>query len=366
MPHTEQIALERTFEELVGIGEAWPNEDKVVDSVMRMLVEAEVDEFECTENGTIIGRIEGKNTQGRELGLCSHVDIAVPFTDGEIVFDGDWIRTDGTRILGGDDKTAVAAMLCMAKYFKVRNIKPSRDIVMFFTAGEEAGLHGAASLSAGQVPRDTLVFDWIGGVNQVVERSPAMRKIDVRLLGRAAHAGLYHEGINAGAALTEACAALNSRQGRSPDGVNFLIGQLEAGAARNQVPQDAALAAEVRGHDLAAVDRFAEEVSGQFRTTAKDWGVTASVDIVKQSDPFVLNKQTGLYELAVGALGELGLEPEHVDSFGCYDTNIFDALPGHNAMTMGGAYYNPHTFEESVNRTQFLELYEYMKLVATR
>jgi tripeptide aminopeptidase len=362
MSQTEQAELEQLFLELADINEMWQQEDKVVVYVEQKLQAANV-RYVRRPNGTLIGTIAGSRSD--ELGLCAHVDIAAPLNGTSAFIEDDRIKTDGTRILGGDDKTAVAAILQLAAYLHKKAITPERTLKLMFTVGEEAGLHGAAELPVELVPAEILVFDWVGGVNQVVSQSPAMRKIDITYTGKAAHAGLYKNGINAGAALMEAGAALGGKQGEYAPGVNFLIGQGGFGAARNQVPGRAWIEAELRSHNYEAVEQAAKEVSEHFETVGKKFGVQVDIDLMRQSDPFVLNPESELYERVTQTLKQLNLEPVQTSSFGCYDANIFSAHPGRTAVVMGAAYYNPHSVEEYVDRKEFWQLYEFIKLIAT-
>jgi tripeptide aminopeptidase len=233
-----------------------------------------------------------------------------------------------------------------------------------FTVGEEAGLYGAIELPAELVPAEILVFDWVGGVNQVVTNSPAMRKIDITYTGKAAHAGLYKEGINAGAALMEAGAALGDRQGEYAPGVNFLIGQGGFGAARNQVPGTAWLQAELRSHNLEDVEKAVKEVCDHFQAVADKYGVKAQIDLMRQSDPYALREDSPLFNRVTKTLKQMDLEPVRSTSFGCFDANIFNVIEGKTAVVMGAAYYNPHSVEEYVDRREFLQLYEFLKLMA--
>jgi tripeptide aminopeptidase len=362
MSQTEQAELEQLFLELADINEMWQQENEVVAYVEEKLKAANVS-YVRRSNGTLIGTIQGSRTD--ELGLCAHVDIAAPLNGTSAFIEDDRIKTDGTRILGGDDKTAVAALLQLVSYLRKNSITPERTLKLIFTVGEEAGLCGAAELPAELVPANILVFDWVGAVNQVVSQSPAMRKIDVTYTGKAAHAGLYKEGINAGAALMEAGAALNDKQGEYASGVNFLIGQGGFGAARNQVPGRAWLEAELRSHNYEAVEQAAKEVCEHFETVGKKFGVQVDVELMRQSDPYALHPESELYGRITQVLGQLDLKPVQTSSFGCFDANIFNAHPGKTAIVMGAAYYNPHSVEEYVDRKEFWQLYEFIKLIAT-
>src|SRR5262249_29511657 len=59
------------------------------------------------EVGNLIAHVPG-TADAEPLLLCAHMDTVEPGTGVKPVVDGDVIRTDGTTVLGGDDKSGVA------------------------------------------------------------------------------------------------------------------------------------------------------------------------------------------------------------------------------------------------------------------
>ena len=63
------------------------------------------------DTGNVLGRIPGTAPSAPPLLLCAHMDTVVPCQNIRPVAQGDVIRTDGTTILGGDDKAGIVAIL---------------------------------------------------------------------------------------------------------------------------------------------------------------------------------------------------------------------------------------------------------------
>ncbi len=71
--------------------------------------------------------------------FTSHMDTVVPGKGVKPVIEDGYVKTDGTTILGADDKTGLAAMLEAVKVLKEKNI-PHGTIQFIITVGEESGL----------------------------------------------------------------------------------------------------------------------------------------------------------------------------------------------------------------------------------
>ena len=83
-----------------------------------------------------------------KLYLTSHMDTVVPAINVKpIVKDDGYIYSDGTTILGADDKAGLAAMLEVLQVIKEQQI-PHGQIQFVITVGEESGLIGAKELNS--------------------------------------------------------------------------------------------------------------------------------------------------------------------------------------------------------------------------
>jgi tripeptide aminopeptidase len=334
----------KTFIELVAIDEVHPHEDKVLAYIEKRLgsVEHYRDEF-----GNIVAFIPGETAE--VIGICGHVDIAAPLAGRQIVVTDKRISTDGRGILGGDDKTAVAAMLELTDELRKKPAK--RSVELIFTVGEESGLQGALHLDAKKLrAKHVIVADWAGGPERIVTRAPAYVKVDVTYTGRAAHPAEWQRGRNAGEALMKAAAGLE--QGEIAKDVTFNIGAVKIGGVRNQVPGLASLMAELRSFEREAVEHAAASVKAHFE---KVEGIEAQVTLEQDTPPYKLDQSGKFFEQVKQALSELKLDPVLEQTYGCFDANIL-AGRGLEVVIMGGGYYHPHSVEEYVEIDELVRL----------
>lgn len=73
--------------------------------------------------------------------LSSHMDVVGDSSPINLVHDGDYIKTDGKRTLGADDKAGVATALCLAHEIVNSDIKHG-GLELIFTRDEESGMSG--------------------------------------------------------------------------------------------------------------------------------------------------------------------------------------------------------------------------------
>jgi tripeptide aminopeptidase len=346
-------ALEQTFLDLVAIDEVYPHEHKVLEYITTRLNSAGVS-YTKDEAGNIVATIPAAT--GLPLALVGHVDIAAPLSGRQVVIQPDVIKTDGTGLLGGDDKAAVAAMLELATAVAIKSLVPGRPVQLVFTTGEEAGCVGAVALDMNNITaRQALVLDWTGRPNCVVTKSPAYVKIDIEYIGKAAHPAHWQDGKNAGAALIAAATKL--KQGEYSPGVTCNIGIFNFGKARNQVPGRASLQAELRSHDKAALSKAVSQTKALFENVAGEYDIKPVLSFVQDSPAYVLDQSGVLFSRLTTAMSQIGLEPHLEATFGGFDGNIL-ADRGIETIMIGAAFYNPHSVSEYLNRSEFHELFE--------
>ena len=73
--------------------------------------------------------------------FSAHMDVVGDDSPVNIIFDDDFIKTDGKRTLGADDKAGVAAALLLAKEINNSDIRQG-GLEMLFTRDEETGMSG--------------------------------------------------------------------------------------------------------------------------------------------------------------------------------------------------------------------------------
>ncbi len=203
------------------------------------------------DTGNVICR-KGHGPDAPPIFLAAHMDTVVPGKGVKPVIDGDIIRTDGTTVLGGDDKSGVAIIVECIRTLRERNI-PHSDIDAVFTICEEVGLLGAKHLDMSTIrSKYGLVLD-SDDVGYLFTKAPSADHMEYVVHGLEAHAGVCPEnGISAIRIAAEAIAAM--KLGRVDHETTANIGVIEGGAATNIVPNRVVLHAEARSHDDAKLD----------------------------------------------------------------------------------------------------------------
>jgi tripeptide aminopeptidase len=250
--------LRDTLLELVQIDSISKREGRIAERLARELtaLDARV-EFDGAgarvggEVGNLIAHVAG-TADAAPLLLCAHMDTVEPGVGVRPIVDGDVVRTDGTTVLGGDDKSGVAIVLeCLRACREATSRHPPLEIV--FTICEELGLLGARHLDVDRVrARRGLVFD-SDAAGVVFTRAPASNHLEVVVYGRAAHAGMAPEqGVSAIQVMADAIARM--RLGRIDEETTANLGVVSGGRAVNIIPDEVSLRGEARSHDTAKLD----------------------------------------------------------------------------------------------------------------
>jgi len=140
--------LAETFKFLVEIDSVSKNEKavcheikKIFDSMGAETILDHAGEKVGSNTGNLITRFEG-NTEAPPLLLSAHMDTVGPGTGIKAVFKNGVFTSDGTTILGADDKSAIAIYIEIMRILQ-ENKLPHGPIEFVFTICEEIGLLGA-------------------------------------------------------------------------------------------------------------------------------------------------------------------------------------------------------------------------------
>ena len=127
---------------------------------------------------------------GEPLLLCAHMDTVVPGVGVEPVLQDGMIRSKGETILGGDDKSGVAAIV-EALRMVVEQQLPHPEIQCVFTVCEELGLKGSRFLDYSKlIGKQAVVLDNGGDVGVIGISAPGQDQLSAVVVGRRSHAGV--------------------------------------------------------------------------------------------------------------------------------------------------------------------------------
>ncbi len=305
--------------------------------------------------GNLIARIPGTAPAAPPFLLSAHMDTVVPGEGVRPVIEGDIIRSDGTTVLGGDDKSGLALICEVVRSLAEHNIARG-DLEVVFTICEEVGLLGAKHLDTTQLKaRRGLVLD-SEDVGCLFTRAPAADRMEFRVHGLEAHAGVYPEqGISAIRVASQAIAGM--RLGRIDRETTANVGLIQGGLATNIVPPMVLVKAEARSHDEGKLRGQTEHMRRRFEEAAAAAhlelsGVqhTAWVEAQVQRDypRMAVSDSAPIVRLVMEAATALGYQVKTMATGGGCDANIFNGK-GIESANLGTGMQAIHTLKESLN-----------------
>jgi len=281
--------------------------------------------------GNLIAHFTGTAPEAMPILLSAHMDTVVPGEGIVPILDGDILRTDGRTVLGGDDKSGVA-IICEVLRVVKENRFPCSDVDVVFTICEEAGLIGAKCLDVNRLrARTGLVLD-SDSVGFLFTKAPAANRMEFRVHGLEAHAGVCPEkGVNAIKVAADGVARMSL--GRIDHETTANIGVIEGGMAVNIVPNSVILKGEARSHSEEKLERQTEHMlrclqDAAARHTLKVGGgqFTATVDakIERDYDRMDVSDGAPIVQLVRAAAKNLRVDVKTLATGGGCDANVLN------------------------------------------
>ncbi|WP_427050221.1 M20/M25/M40 family metallo-hydrolase [Paenibacillus sp. TC-CSREp1] len=306
--------------------------------------------------GNLVVTLEASGVENVEPMLFTcHMDTVTPGQGikPELGEDG-WIRSDGTTILGADDKAGIAALFEAIRVIQENNI-PHGKIQFVITVGEESGLIGARAMN----PKDIdaafgYALDSNGAVGTICVAAPARAEIQMNIYGKSAHAGVNPEdGISAIQVAAKAIAAM--KLGRIDDETTANIGKFQGGSALNVVCDFVQIDAEARSIVQEKIEQQIAEMREALETTCRKFGATAEFRSEIKYPAFGFHDDHEVVQLAQRAIRSLGLETSTFASGGGSDANIFNGF-GIPTVNLAVGYEDIHTTKERIRAADIVKL----------
>jgi tripeptide aminopeptidase len=341
----------RTFLELVAIDSPSGDEDAIAEELVRRLqalgVEASQD-----AHGNVLGLLDG---EGEPILLSAHMDTVEPGRGIRPVFDGeDVIRTDGTTILGADNKAGCAVIL-EAIASTLDDGAAHRPIEVAISRGEEIGLVGATNMDYSRITaKVAIVIDSGGPPSSIQGASPYSYGYTVEVHGKAAHAGVEPEkGIPAITIAAEA--VLGLPQGRIDHETTANVGKIQGGSVTNAVPEYCEIRGEMRSMEFEKVEGLVTRSQDHLSAVQKRHPAARIESNFKMGYPgYRLDDDDPAAQLVFSVLRSMGMTPDPHPVGGGTDGNVFR---GHGiaSVVIGRGGYNQHTKDEYLVIPEMLE-----------
>ena len=341
--------LVQTFLKLVQIdspsGEEAEFREEMIRRFQNLGLTTEVDDY-----GNLIARLD--EGDGAYFLFSSHMDTVEPGRGIKPVIRDGVITSDGTTILGGDDKSGVAIILEVLRLINDHNL-PHPPIEVVLTVEEESGLQGARNLDMSRLKsRWGLVLDSGGGPGKITRSGPSADKFLATIKGRGAHAGRNPEaGVNALAIAAEAL--IRMPLGRVDHESTCNMGVIEGGTARNAVPAQVRLYGEARSRNNDKLEILSQIIVNALEQTTARWGGELELEHVHNYKAYRLPDDAPIIQAVIKVNKELGYEPVLREGGGGTDGNHYNAA-GIQTVTVSSGQAAVHTVDEHLPIDDFV------------
>ena len=298
-----------------------------------------------SETGNLYCTLPGD--AGREpLLLSAHMDTVVPGVGVKPVLRDGMLYSSGDTVLGGDDKSGVAAIVEALRTVVEQGL-PHPTVEAVFTVCEEVGLLGSRNLDYSRITaKKAAVLDGDGDAGRIITSAPGQDKLEATITGRRAHAGVAPEaGISA---IQVAATAISRMKLLRIDGETTAnIGTISSQYATNIVPEVLTLEAEARSRDSAKLDRQSEHMVECLRTACEQYGAKLEYRLTRAYSAFSYGEDDPFVQEVMGACHRAGLEPRLDATGGGSDANNMNAN-GIKALVLGTGMSKVHTVQEEL------------------
>jgi tripeptide aminopeptidase len=332
----DEARLVQTFLDLVAIDSPSGEEEEICKELVRRFAELD-GETETDEYWNLVARFPGRGAGADKpfLMLSAHMDTVGKDRGIKPQIRDGVIYSDGTTILGGDDKSGVAIILeVLQSLNEDGSTHPPLEAVI--SVSEEVGLRGARSMDKGHIrSRRGYVLDAGGPVSTLVTSAPSQDSIEVWVHGKTAHAGAEPEkGVNAIKVAAEAISAMP--QGRIDHETTANVGIIHGGVATNIVPDKVYVKMEARSRDDVKLAAQTAAMAASFQEAAERNAARIEFKLKRMYTTYRLADDHPVVTAAAAAMGARGLEPHIVGSGGGTDANIYAEHGIHCAILSTG------------------------------
>lgn len=294
--------------------------------------------------GNLFMRIRGNCASAPTVILSAHMDTVQSTNGIKPIRSEGVIRTDGTTILGADNRLGLA-LICEAVRSLKENNEQFGDVELVISICEEVGLLGAKQFDFSRL-QGKIAYVLDSGNNPVftlINKSPSAIRFDIDVIGKSAHSGIAPErGINAIAAAAAAIARID--QGRINDNTTVNIGCIEGGKASNIVPDRVHVKGETRSYTTEDISKQWDIIRTAFQEEASRRGAALDLTYTEDYHHFCVDETAPI----IGQARQTADTTFTIQSsFGGSDANVFN-LNGIEAVVLGTGQWEPHTHEEYV------------------
>ena len=295
--------------------------------------------------GNLWAFLPGNKAGATSVLFSAHMDGCEPCGGTTVVQKDGYLYSDGTTILGGDDKSGVVGILEGVRMLVEENAEHG-DIQILFTIAEEGGVNGSRCMDRSKLKAEVAyALDGEGAPGEVVIGAPGQYKWKISVHGKTAHGGVEPEkGINAIMIAAKALAEVE-RYGRIDEETTCNVGIIGGGVATNVVPDLVVIEGDVRSRNNDKLEAVREELVSTICNAVEKFGGKVTAEVEHKYSGFFIDTNSTVVKLAERACELYDLPLDITQTGGGSDANFFNTY-GVPCVILGTGMKNVHTVDE--------------------
>jgi tripeptide aminopeptidase len=310
--------------------------------------------------GNVFARFAATAEGAEPLFLSAHMDTVVPGKGVKPEVREGRVVTDGTTILGGDDKSGCSLIVEAVRTLRENEI-PHGTIEICFSIAEEKGLEGAKVFDVSRLESKFGIVLDSDDPGIVCVRAPAADRMEWIIHGKEAHAGVEPEkGISALLIAAKAIASLEF--GRIDEQTTSNIGVVIAEGATNIISRTTKVLGEARSLSGEKLARETKKLSNAFHRAVEEAPVLelegetvrARLEETIERDYEAMNvaDDSPIVRLLQAAAKQVGASLLPGEMGGGCDANVFNQR-GLETINLGTGMREIHTVKEWLGIEEF-------------
>ncbi|UOQ47514.1 M20/M25/M40 family metallo-hydrolase [Gracilibacillus caseinilyticus] len=360
-----QDRIVKQFIELVQIDSETTKERKIADYLLQLFEQLGLEVKEDNTHkqtghqaGNIIARLQGTDSDIPAIYFTAHMDTVVPGEAIKPVIKDEFIYSDGTTVLGADDKVGITAIVELIHLLKEQPLVHG-DIYFAIMSGEESGLVGSQYFDESQLPVSFgYALDSDGEVGSIITAAPSQAKLFATIKGKAAHAGVQPEkGVSAISMTAKAITKMPL--GRIDEETTANVGSFEGKGPTNVVCDRVLLIAEARSLSKDKLEKQVEAMCTALNESTANMGGEVDIEIKHMYPNYQFDENDQVVQVAIKAASALGKKSALKVSGGGSDANHLSGK-GIPTVNLAVGYENIHTKNERISIASLKEVPLYM------
>ncbi|MBN2436792.1 MAG: M20/M25/M40 family metallo-hydrolase [Spirochaetes bacterium] len=356
MYQVNEKRLYKIFKDLASISSPSMKEEKVIDYLEEFSQKHGLSftAYPCGKSRNVMMKLKATDVSKKSVLFSAHTDTVTPCENIKVIENETRFTSDGTTVLGGDDKAGIAAVLEAVLYISENKI-PHGDLELLFTCAEEIGLVGMKAMNLKNIKSKLCyVLDSGGPIGTAAIQAPYHLFVGTEIKGKAAHAGMEPEnGISAITALAGIISKLPS--GRIDAETTTNIGTVSGGKATNIVAADASFALEIRSLSQKKMKALESKIIQTIKNEALKHRVKVKIERNLEYSGFCVKMDSPVIEHFEKACASIKIKPRYEASGGGSDTNVLQSA-GLEAVNLSAGMSKVHTTSEYIKKSDLVKL----------